>query len=334
MTTRDPQLRERRPRPWYHRELPVGLRQAASAGQPASRASTREGVPVASTPSSTSAGQHGYLLDNQAEQAGQRFAALAALYDPITIGHLDALGVGAGWRCLEVGAGGGSIVRWLAERIGATGSVLATDLDTRWLAQQPPLPTVQIRQHNIVHDPLDTDAFDLVHERLVLLHLPARAEVLSRLVGALKPGGWLLVEDFDSELVPDRHADADSDGHAVELMNTFRRGIRALLRARGADPQLGRSLPRLLRDAGLEQVGADGYLPITLGSATRDLHTANITQVRDDLAAAGLMRSEQLDRLLRTLAEASLTPAAPLLVSAWGRRPAAPLPPSPASGSP
>ena len=91
----------------------------------------------------------GYVFDNAAErQARERFAALPRIYDPGTIRHLQALGVTAGWRCLEVGAGGGSIALWLAERVGPSGYVLATDLDTRFLE---PLarPTLEVRRHDI-----------------------------------------------------------------------------------------------------------------------------------------------------------------------------------------
>ena len=59
-----------------------------------------------------------YLLDNGRQEAADRFAALAALFDPTSTGsgHLERCGVGHGWRCLEVGAGGGSIATWLADR--------------------------------------------------------------------------------------------------------------------------------------------------------------------------------------------------------------------------
>lgn len=52
---------------------------------------------------------HGYLLDNRRAEAGTRFAAFAELFDPVTFRHVDALGVGAGMRCWEVGAGGASV---------------------------------------------------------------------------------------------------------------------------------------------------------------------------------------------------------------------------------
>src|SRR5689334_10923853 len=76
----------------------------------------------------------GYLLANQQDQAGVRLAALATLFDPSTFRHLDALGVGPGWRCWEVGAGGRSVPDGLAARVGPTGAVLATDVDTARLA--------------------------------------------------------------------------------------------------------------------------------------------------------------------------------------------------------
>ena len=74
----------------------------------------------------------GYTLDNAWNQASARLAALEAVFDSGTIRYLDGIGVGDGWRCLEVGAGGGSIAAWLARRVGAGGCVLATDIDTRF----------------------------------------------------------------------------------------------------------------------------------------------------------------------------------------------------------
>ena len=61
----------------------------------------------------------GYLLDNRQDEAAERFDAFAALFDPTTFRHLERLGTGAGWHCWEVGAGGTSVVSWLAERVGS-----------------------------------------------------------------------------------------------------------------------------------------------------------------------------------------------------------------------
>ena len=82
----------------------------------------------------------GYLLANQQIQAGTRFEALATLFDRSTFSHLREIGVGSGWRCWEVGAGGMSVPLWLATQVGPTGLVLATDIDTSWLAGRAPAP--------------------------------------------------------------------------------------------------------------------------------------------------------------------------------------------------
>src|SRR6185369_6987501 len=145
-----------------------------------------------------SAPARGYLLDNARAEAGERFVWLAELFDGVTRGHFDRLGVRAGWRCWEVGAGGPSIPEALATAVGPTGYVLATDIDPAWL---DPHGGYEVRRHDIAADPPPA-TFDLVHARLVLVHVPDRAQALATMVAALRPGGWLLVEDADTELQP------------------------------------------------------------------------------------------------------------------------------------
>jgi ubiquinone/menaquinone biosynthesis C-methylase UbiE len=127
-----------------------------------------------------------YVFDNAGAQAGARFSALGALFDPGTTRHLTALGVAEGWHCLEVGAGAGSIADWLCDRVGAA-DVVATDIDPRFL-DAAGRPNLEVRRHDIASDPLSEAAFDLVHARLVLVHLPERENALLRIVRALKPG--------------------------------------------------------------------------------------------------------------------------------------------------
>lgn len=90
----------------------------------------------------------GYLLDNQQAEAAERFDAFATLFDPTTFRHIEGFGIGSGWRCWEVGAGGTSVVSWLAKKVGPTGKVVATDIDTTRLtaAARPP---VDVRVHDV-----------------------------------------------------------------------------------------------------------------------------------------------------------------------------------------
>ena len=93
----------------------------------------------------------GYLFDNASGETPTRFAGLEGLWDESTIRYLSNVGVGAGWRCWEIGAGGGSIARWLAERVAPTGTVLATDLDLTRIPKGSLSNLVFVR-HDVVHD--------------------------------------------------------------------------------------------------------------------------------------------------------------------------------------
>jgi ubiquinone/menaquinone biosynthesis C-methylase UbiE len=121
---------------------------------------------------------------------------LEAVFDHATTRRLADLGVGAGWRCLEVGCGAGGVALWLAGRVGATGRVLATDLDTRFLAGHAQ-PNLDVQTHDITADALEPGSFDLAHTRNVLAHLPDRRRALDRMIDVVRPGGWILVEDTD-----------------------------------------------------------------------------------------------------------------------------------------
>jgi ubiquinone/menaquinone biosynthesis C-methylase UbiE len=117
-------------------------------------------------------------------------------YDPGTIRRVVGIGVTDGWSCLEVGAGAGSIARWLAHRVGPTGWVIATDLDTRFL-EDAVEANLAVWRHDLTRDPLPAAQFDLVHVRWLLDLLPQRESLVKKLVTALKPSGWLLVEEPD-----------------------------------------------------------------------------------------------------------------------------------------
>ncbi|MBV9281043.1 MAG: class I SAM-dependent methyltransferase [Chloroflexi bacterium] len=122
-----------------------------------------------------------YAFDQPWEEERQRLVLLEEAHDPVTIRQLEAVEVGKGWRCAEVGAGAGSIARWLAERVGATGRVIALDLDTRFL-DAASYTNLEVRRQDIVHDPLEEGAYDLIHARYLLMHLMAE-----RLLGSHHP---------------------------------------------------------------------------------------------------------------------------------------------------
>ncbi|MXM63027.1 methyltransferase domain-containing protein [Streptomyces sp. HUCO-GS316] len=258
----------------------------------------------------------GHLLDQRRTEAGEHHEAFAALFDPTTFRHLEALGAGPGWRCWEVGAGGTSVVSWLAKKVGPTGRVVATDIDTSRLTPVA-RPPVEVHLHDVGKEAPPGESFDLVHARHVLVHVPDREGALRSMVKALRPGGRLLIEDADpalqSLLCPEEY------GPEQQLANRLRQGFRQLLADRGADLSYGRRLPRLLREAGLRRVEADAYFPLT-SPACADLETATIRQIRPRLVAAGLATDRDIDRHLANVASGAIDLATFPMISAWGRK--------------
>ncbi len=258
-----------------------------------------------------------YLLDNAAPQTENRFAALDTCYDQATRTHLEALGLQTGWHCLEVGAGSGSIARWLTQRVGSNGRVLATDIDTRWLRTDG-LAHLEVARHDIAADPLPELTFDLIHERLVLVHLASRDAVVNRLVAALKPGGWLILEEFDATLPCCLDPLNEEEATFARVGYAF---IEALHR-RGADTTWSRTLPHRLAAAGLIRVGATGHVAIyNGGSPQAQLQIANIEQVGDGLIEAGLITTAERSIFRRLLDDPSFVGNHPLMLSSWGQRP-------------
>ena len=258
----------------------------------------------------------GYVLVNSGKEAQTRFAALSTIYDRGTVRHLQALGVGSGWHCLEIGGGGGTIAKWLADRVGSAGHVLATDLDTRFLE---PLkgPNLEVRGHNIGTDHLPEAAFDLIHTRLVLMHVPARDAALAQMISSLKPGGWLLMEEYDScSMLPDPVANP-----AETILETHLAMLR-LLEDNGVNRRYGRLLSGLLRARGLSSVGGEAQLFMwQAGSVGIAMMRANLEQLRETMIGRNYITRQEFDRDLAQLDDPDLLVPSSILWSVWGRRP-------------
>src|SRR4051794_11594914 len=249
-----------------------------------------------------------YLLDNSAPQAVDRFDALSDIFDEGTIALLERLGVAGGWRCLEAGAGGGSIARWLADRVGSTGHVVATDIDTRHV-QAGARDNLRVRRHDLAADPVPDGPYDLIHTRLVLMHLPDPDASLRALVASLAPRGWILVEDFGA---PARAAGQPLFATAAALRQVFTAG--------GVQVDAGQTLQQRFRDAGLSEVDGDTRSFVWRGgSAGAKLLRSNFEQLRDALLRTGLT-AEQFAADLARLDDPAVAVPSPVMWAAWGRR--------------
>jgi SAM-dependent methyltransferase len=263
----------------------------------------------------TSTAEHTYVFDNENAHSREQHRCLAAAYDPATTTRLLATGIGPGWRCLEVGAGGGSVARWLTAQVVPTGEVLATDLKPTHLS---PLPGLTVQQHDVVTDPLPENAFDLIHARLVLLHLPDRLAVLAKLVRALKPGGWLQLDEFDISYGPCLLAPSP---HAAEVYERFLAAKVAVMETAGADGCWGRRVPTAMRAAGLTEISTQAQLDVwRADSPGLQLLVHHTHHLRDALVAAGQTDAD-LAEVRAVMADPAFRATACPFYTVQGRRP-------------
>jgi methyltransferase family protein len=254
-----------------------------------------------------------YTLDNAWERARHRLALLEQHLDPMSHRRLEALDVRQGWQCLEVGGGGGSVTRWLCRQVGATGHVTATDIDIRFL-QEIAEPNLEVQRHDITAEGFPVAQFDLVHTRWLLHHLPYPEQVIARMVAALRPGGWLLLEEPDFFPVYTSPSQLYVE-FMVALVNT-------VVAASGRDCFWARALPGLLAGQGLTAVGGEGDIALLQGGAPiAELFQLTGVQIRDKMLAAGALSAERFEAALALLDDPTFWAFAEADIAVWGRRP-------------
>jgi len=239
----------------------------------------------------------------------ERLEGIAAAMDPGTFALLEQLGVAKGDRCAEVGAGAGTVVDWLVNQVGDEGSVVATDIDTRWLEGRG-WPNVEIRLHDIAVEPLDGEAFNLVHTRTVLTHLQGWQNAVGHLIDATEPGGWVLVEETDMSPLGRCYPEEPA-------VDCFCRGLEALIRLGGGDPHLGLRLPSALRDVGLGDVDYQIRLLPADGPTMR----LQLDAAAERLVAMGELSPDDVECAAAFYADPDNLLYGTAIVAAWGRRP-------------
>jgi SAM-dependent methyltransferase len=256
-----------------------------------------------------------YSFDASWEGERDRLALIESWLDPHSIRAFQELGVQPGWRCLDVGAGGGSVTQWLCDRVGPAGSVVAVDADTRFL-EKLGAANLEVVRADVEHEALPRAAFDLVHTRFLLQHLPARDRVLEKLAQAVRPGGWLLV--FDSGGTPPV---------SLQQPEPFARFGGAIFQAAsksGWDLAWAPSLPQRLLALGLEDVRARSFREFVRGGPRgfTGFVAESTERLRERLLATGLIEAAEVDATIAQLRD----PASSFLTfECWiasGRRPA------------
>ena len=258
-----------------------------------------------------------YLFDEATRSERERLAAIEAGLDPFSVECLQRIGVGEGWCCLEVGAGGGSIVEWLCRQVGPRGRVVATDLQTKFL-QAVDAPNLEVRRHDITTDELESGAYDIVFARKVLEHLVDPGSALRRMYGAVRPGGWLLVEDTD--LASFRRVSAP---HPERFERAYVKFLE-VMRSAGFQPALGIRLGDELRSIGADGVQVHGRTVEWTAAGdqpTGKVYRMTFQRLRERVTKAGLLTDADVDQFFADIQSREFHAMTGIHIAAWGRKP-------------
>ncbi|WP_369394490.1 trans-aconitate 2-methyltransferase [Streptomyces sp. CG1] len=246
---------------------------------------------------------------NDAAHERDRLESIQRSVDTFTTNILDGLPIQTSWNCLELGAGAGSIARWLAARC-PDGRVVAVDLDTRHL-NAGPATHLEIQEADITHKDYAPGTFDLIHARYLFCHLPGRDEMIARAAGWLSPGGWLVIEE---------PYDLPAATSPYPLIQRILTAYQHIYRENGADMTWARSMPALLARNALTEVAYAGNLG-RMGGLEKDRWRPLIHGVAPALLASGLITDTDLAEFDELLKDPAFIDIPQMTISAWGRRP-------------
>ena len=267
-----------------------------------------------------------YVLGGtQTEQ--QRLIAQAQGLEGPARWMLDRIDLKPGLRAVDVGCGPIGIMNLLSERVGTGGIVIGVEREPRFFdmaraeQRRRGLSNVELVNADALNTGLDKNSYDFVHERLVLINIPlvAQQAVLKEMLSLLKPGGTIAIQEFDFVSFA---CDPDHPSWNV-LFNTWCDAFEA---AGGGNLFIGRSLARLLRSAGAENVRVHAHANLPQVGEYQRTHILSLIESTQELMVGPgkLSAAELRDHvaaLAKHLADPKTTLIDRLVVQAWGTKP-------------
>ncbi|MFB7672167.1 class I SAM-dependent methyltransferase [Kitasatospora purpeofusca] len=243
----------------------------------------------------------------------ERLDSLGDLCDPATTTDLARWKLPPGARCLEIGAGRGSLALWLADRY-PDGEVTATDTDLRFLSRLRH-PALRVLRHDVRSQGFPPGSFDLILARSVLCHLPARTGLPARMASWLKPGGRLYIEDpsfFPAASSPDPIVRRLGEAVTATLAATLGSDVAAW----------ARSFPAPLAGSGLVEVGMRVHCPtLTATNSAGRAWALSVADLLPTMAREGVLSEAEGTRALAHIGRPGFVDTAHAMIAMWGVRP-------------
>lgn len=238
-------------------------------------------------------GSRGYVFDStRFKSERKRLRAIEKLFDPSSRRRLLSAGIASGRRCLEVGAGAGSLARWMSRRVGPSGHVQALDINTRYLDRVP--ANVTVVESDVRATDFEPNSFDVIHARYVLVHIPEYQKVLTSLWNALRPGGGMVIEE------PDFTVYRGFNGAEMPAFNSVHEAISHMYTSKGVNPALGAQLPALFQNLGAKSLFIENDAPMSRGgSGIAKMMNLSAVQLKEKYLATGKVTAADLDAYAR-----------------------------------
>ncbi len=255
-----------------------------------------------------------YLWQHKLTGEAERLRLMSAILDPTSIDHLARLPLGEDWTCLEIGAGNGSLSQWLAGRLGPGARVIATDIAPE-LMDGIAAGNLEVRRLDVVADGLPDSAYDLVMLRALLHHLPQRMAVIAAMARAVKPGGWLFIQEPD--FYPTMIVEPDDQ---AQLWRDFL----AFAAKHDIDYFVGRKVAPRLQGLGIGQLFAEGHTIVYPGGSDfAEWWRLGIGEVADLMLKEGATTRERLDHFFALNRDPAYWTMTIAFTATTGRRPPA-----------
>jgi ubiquinone/menaquinone biosynthesis C-methylase UbiE len=254
-----------------------------------------------------------YILDDASAVEYQRLDLMSKILDPWTRQYLTTLGVREGWHCLELGGGNGSIAEWLAGKVGASGTVRAIDINPV-LLQLIPAQNLSVQQMDVRSGELGSESYDLVTCRALLHQIAEYApQVLARMAEAVRPGGWLLIQEPDFHLAPTTEP---------EVWARTWKGLIEWGHANGIDWLIGRKLPSMVAALGLGHPQAKTDVQNIRGRDRGALYfQLFFAEVRERAIGAGQLDAATIDGAAGLLDDPNYWTQCWMMTAVWARKP-------------
>ncbi len=221
----------------------------------------------------------------------ERLQLLESIFVPNTRQQFATIGDLTGKHCLEVGAGAGSVMRWLAEQVGDHGKITAVDLNDRFLHNPP--GNVELMIGDIQKMELPPQSFDVIHVRYVLIHLPDGVCLIEKLWKLLKPGGHLIIEEPDFRI---RDSIVTTVKDALLGFRNIHMACDWMFQSNGMDCKFGTHMISWVQELMPQTIEVHNYCPaVPGGSDLAKLMNLSAQQLKQAYLDTGKVTEEDFD---------------------------------------